>query len=252
METETGTLTFADGKAELTLTASQAKQYRGNISFTVYDKAGNSTSTTDDGNVFVVDTISPTMTVKYAGAEPYAAAQNTLGDIHYFNGDVKVELTVTEANFYAEDVKVSVSKDGSEFSPVMAAWNDNNDNSVDVHTGTFTLSGDGDYVVKIEYSDKSDNAMTAYQSETITIDTTAPQVEIAYSRDGDVQKITFTVKEHNFRPVDVTITGTMQDITETDIPYTAAQLTDDLRNAIWKEIAPDTYQVEYDGLMNGI
>ena len=252
LETETGTLTFADGKAELTLTASQAKQYRGNISFTVYDKAGNSTSTTDDGNVFVVDTISPTMTVKYAGAEPYAAAQNTLGDIHYFNGDVKVELTVTEANFYAEDVKVSVSKDGSEFSPVMAAWNDNNDNSVDVHTGTFTLSGDGDYVVKIEYSDKSDNAMTAYQSETITIDTTAPQVEIAYSRDGDVQKITFTVKEHNFRPVDVTITGTMQDITETDIPYTAAQLTDDLRNAIWKEIAPDTYQVEYDGLMNGI
>ncbi len=252
LETETGTLTFADGKAELTLTASQAKQYRGNISFTVYDKAGNSTSTTDDGNVFVVDTISPTMTVKYAGAEPYAAAQNTLGDIHYFNGDVKVELTVTEANFYAEDVKVSVSKDGSEFSPVMAAWNDNNDNSVDVHTGTFTLSGDGDYVVKVEYTDKSDNAMTAYQSETITIDTTAPQVEIAYSRDGDVQKITFTVKEHNFRPVDVTITGTMQDITETDIPYTAAQLTDDLRNAEWREIAPDTYQVEYDGLMNGI
>lgn len=249
LETEKGTLTFADGKAELTLTASQAKQYRGNISFTVYDKAGNSTSATDDGNVFVVDTISPTMTVKYAGAEPYAAAQNSIGDVHYFNGDVEVELTVTEANFYDEDVKVSVSKDGSEFSPVTAAWNNN---SVDVHTGTFTLVGDGDYAVKVEYTDKSDNEMTAYQSETITIDTTAPQVEIAYSHDGDEQKTTFTVKEHNFRPADVTITGTMKDINGADIPYTAAQLTDYLRNAEWREVAPDTYQIEYDGYMNGI
>lgn len=249
LEAEKGTLTFADGKAELTLTASQAKQYRGNISFTVYDKAGNSTSATDDGNVFVVDTISPTMTVKYAGAEPYAAAQNSIGDVHYFNGDVEIELTVTEANFYGEDVKVSVSKDSGEFNSVTTAWNDN---SVNVHTGTFTLSGDGDYVVKVEYTDKSDNKMTDYQSETITIDTTAPQVEIAYSHDGDEQKTTFTVKEHNFRPADVTITGTIKDITGADIPYTAAQLTDYLRSAEWREVAPDTYQIEYDGYMNGI
>lgn len=249
LETEEGTLTFADGKAELTLTASQAKQYRGNISFTVYDKAGNSNSATDNGNVFVVDTISPIMTVKYAGAEPYTAAQNSINDVHYFNGDVEVELTVTEANFYDEDVKVSVSKDGSEFNSVTAAWNDN---SVDVHIGTFTLTGDGDYVVKVEYTDKSDNAMTVYQSETITIDTTAPQVEIAYSHDGDEQKTTFTVKEHNFRPADVTITGTIKDISGADITYTAEQLTDYLRNAEWREIASDTYQIEYDGYMNGI
>ena len=249
LETEEGTLTFADGKAELTLTASQAKQYRGNISFTVYDKAGNSNSATDNGNVFVVDTISPIMTVKYAGAEPYTAAQNSINDVHYFNGDVEVELTVTEANFYDEDVKVSVSKDGSEFNSVTASWNDN---SVDVHIGTFTLTGDGDYVVKVEYTDKSDNEMTTYQSETITIDTTAPQVEIAYSHDGDEQKTTFTVKEHNFRPADVTITGTIKDISGADITYTAEQLTDYLRNGEWREIAPDTYQIEYDGYMNGI
>lgn len=255
LETEKGTLTFADGKAERTLTASQAKQYRGNISFTVYDKAGNSTSATDDGNVFVVDTISPAMTVKYAGAEPYAAEQNSIGDVHYFNGSVEVELTVTEANFYAEDVKVLVSKDGGEFNPVTPDWIDN---SVDVHIGTFTLrapadhSGDGDYVIKVEYTDKSGNSMTPYHSETITIDTTPPEVEIVYSHNGDEQKTTFTVKEHNFRAIDVTVTGTMQDITGADIPYTAAQLTEYLRNAEWKEIETDTYQVEYDGLMNGI
>lgn len=249
LETETGTLTFVDGEAERTLTASQAKQYRGNISFTVYDKAGNSTFATDAGNVFVVDTISPTMTVKYAGEEPYTAAQNYFNGSHYFNGDVKVELTVTEANFYSEDVKVSVSKDGAEFNPVTLDWIDN---SVDVHTGTFTLSGDDDYVVKVEYTDKSGNPMTHYHSEVITIDTTAPEVEIDYSHNGDEQKTTFTVKEHNFRASDVDITGTMRDITGTDVPYTAAQLTDYLHNAEWKEIATDTYQVEYDGYINGI
>lgn len=255
LESEKGSLTFVDGKAERTLTASQAKQYRGNISFTVYDKAGNSTSATDDGNVFVVDTISPTMMVKYSGAEPYAAAQNSIGDVHYFNGSVEVELTATEANFYAEDVKVSVSKDGGEFNPVTPDWIDN---SVDVHIGTLTLrapadhSGDGDYVIKVEYTDKSGNSMTPYHSETITIDTTPPEVEIVYSHNGDEQKTTFTVKEHNFRAIDVTVTGTMQDITSADIPYTAAQLTEYLRNVEWKEIETDTYQVEYDGLMNGI
>lgn len=249
LETETGTLTFAEGKAELTLTASQAKQYHGNISFTAYDNAGNSASITDDGNVFVVDTISPTMTVKYAGADPYAAAQNSIDDVHYFNGEVEVKLTVTEANFYADDVKISVSKDGDVFNPITAVWNNN---TVDVHTGTFTLAGDGDYVVKVEYTDKSDNEMTDYQSETITIDTTTPQVEIAYSHDGDEQKTTFTVKEHNFRPADVTITGTIKDITGADIPYTAAQLTEYLRNGEWREIAQDTYQIEYDGYMSGI
>ena len=252
-ETETGTLTFVDGEAELTLTASQAKQYRGNISFTVYDKAGNSTSTTDDGNVFVVDTISPTMTVKYAGEEPYTSAQNSLGDVHYFDGDVEVELTVTEANFFPEDVVVSVSKDGGTPYDVTLNWTDN---SVDEHVGTYTLSGDGDYVVKVAYTDKSHNAMTDYQSETITIDTTAPQVWIFYSHDGDEQKTTFIVKEHNFRPDDVMITGTMLDITDADIPYTAAQLTDYLCDAEWSEIDPDrypdTYQIEYDGYINGI
>lgn len=248
LETETGKLTFVDGKAELTLTASQAKQYRGNISFTVYDKAGNSTSATDDGNVFVVDTISPTMTLKYAGAEPYSAAQNSIGDVHYFNGNVEVELTVTEANFYAEDVKVSLSKDGGEFNSVTATWNDN---SVDVHIGTFTLSGDGDYVIKVEYTDKSGNPMTPYQSEFITIDTTPPEVEIVYSHNGDVQKTIFTVTEHNFRASDVVITGTMKDITGADVAFTAAQLTTILNNATWTK-AGDVYTYEYDQYVNGI
>lgn len=221
LETESGTkLEFNNGEAILTLTASEEKQYRGNISFTVYDKAGNSTSATDDGNVFVVDTISPTMTVEYAGA--YAVAQNTIDNVHYFNGNVEVKLTVTEANFYSEGVTVSVSKDGNEFQSVSNVnWKDD---SVDDHIGTFTLSGDGHYVVNVEYTDCSNNKMASYTSQLIIIDTKAPTMTVKYNGEADYEaaqnsinnvhyyngNVTaeFTVTETNFFPEDVTVTVT--------------------------------------------
>ena len=34
---------------------------------------------------------------------------------HYFNGDVEVELTIIEANFYSEDIDIHVSKDGVDY-----------------------------------------------------------------------------------------------------------------------------------------
>lgn len=221
LETEEGTLTFADDKAELTLTASQAKQYRGNISFTVYDEAGNSASSADTNNVFVVDTISPTMTVEYAGA--YAVAQNTIDNVHYFNGNVEVKLTVTEANFYSEGVTVSVSKDGNEFQSVSNVnWKDD---SVDDHIGTFTLSGDGHYVVNVEYTDCSNNKMASYTSQLIVIDTKAPTMTVKYNGEADYEaaqnsinnvhyyngNVTaeFTVTETNFFPEDEDVTVTV-------------------------------------------
>lgn len=51
--------------AKVRLTGKEAKQYRGNISFSVTDKAGNSRTFQDKENRIVVDTISPTMKVDY-------------------------------------------------------------------------------------------------------------------------------------------------------------------------------------------
>lgn len=228
--------------ATLTLPADQAEQMYGKISFTATDNASNEIGKTDD-YVFIVDTIAPELSVKYQGEEPYTAQEDTYNGAHFFNSDVVVELTITETNFYAEDVIVRVSKDGAAPTVVTPSWNNK--------VGTFTLEGDGDYVVYVTYTDKANNPMTDYESEVITVDKTAPVVKIDYIHNGDVQKTVFTVTEHNFRASDVVITGTMKDITGADVAFTAAQLTTILNNATWTK-AGDVYTYEYDQYVNGI
>lgn len=228
--------------ATLTLPASQAEQMHGKISFTATDKASNKSGKNSD-YIFIVDTIAPELSVKYQGQEPYAAQEDSYNGAHFFNSDVVVELTFTETNFYAEDVVVKVSVDDTAAVPVTPSWND--------RVGTFTLTGDGDYRVYVFYTDKANNKMTDYVSETITVDKTAPIVKIDYVHEGAVQKTIFTVTEHNFRASDVVITGTMKDINEANVAFTAAQLTEILNNATWIRNG-DTYTYEYDQYVNGI
>lgn len=236
------TVTGDTATATLTLPATQAEQMHGKISFTATDKASNEIGKTDD-YVFIVDTIAPELSVKYQGEEPYTAQEDIYNGAHFFNSDVVVELTITETNFYAEDVIVKVSKDGAAATAVTPSWNDK--------VGTFTLAGDGDYVVYVTYTDKANNKMADYASETITVDKTAPVVKIDYVHNGDVQKTIFTVTEHNFRASDVVITGTMKDIKGDDVAFTAAQLTAILNNATWTPNG-DVYTYEYDQYVNGI
>ena len=228
--------------ATLTLPADQAEQLHGRISFTATDKASNKIGKADD-YVFIVDTVSPELSVKYQGKAPYEAQEDAYNGAHFFNSDVEVELTVTETNFYAEDVVVKVSKDSGPATAVNPSWSDN--------VGVFTLAGDGDYIVNVTYTDKANNPMTDYESEVITVDKTAPVVMIDYIHNGDVQKTIFTVIEHNFRASDVVITGTMKDITGADVAYTTEQLTTVLQNAQWTKNG-DVYTYEYDQYVNGI
>ena len=228
--------------ATLTLPAEEAEQLHGKISFTATDKASN-TIGKDNDYVFIVDTISPQLSVKYQSEEPYEAEKGNYNGAHYFNSDVAVELTITETNFYSEDVVVKVSEDNGSAYLVTPSWNGN--------VGTFTLEGDGDYKVYVSYTDKANNKMDYYVSDIVTVDKTDPIVKIDYLHNGDEQKTIFTVTEHNFRASDVTITGTMKDINNNDVEFTADQLTQILRNANWSKNG-DTYTTEYDAYVNGI
>lgn len=212
LDIDKGELTASDvggvPTAILTLPSKTADQLRGNISFTATDKAGNESNSKKDDMVFVVDTISPTCSIKYAGAESYANAQQSVENTHYFNNDVDVALTITEANFYFEDVKVSVSKNGEDAVSVNPSWKDGD--NVDENIGTFTLQGDGDYVVYVSYKDKSDNEMTEYTSEIITVDKIDPTIDFEFDRTN--QKATVTIIEHNFRSSDVIVEVDAKDI----------------------------------------
>ena len=89
---------------------------------------------------------------------------------------------ITEANFYAADVVVTVSKDGGEAYAVTPSWTSSN---VNLHTGTFTLSEDGDYVITINYRDKSSNVMTEYKSGQLTVDTDIQEPTITFNGNNE-------------------------------------------------------------------
>lgn len=209
-----GPLTFdKNGQAVLKLTASELEQYRGNISFTVTDKAGNTSDVkTDDDHVIVIDTIPPKCSVSYA--DPL----NIHDGKKYFDGSIELNFTVTEANFYEEDFKAFVSKNGESKVPVSLSWEKSAEEK-DTYIGTYMLSGDGDYVVSAEYEDRSNNEMAKYQSDVLVVDTIAPTMTVEYSEASNQvgttlyygndksgkAEITFKVTEANFFAEDVVV-----------------------------------------------
>lgn len=128
-----------------------------------------------------------------------------------------VTFRIEEANFYAEDVIIAVN--GEKRVPDL--WIQNGD----VWTGTMTLSGDGDYYVTMDDTDRSDNKMHSYRSEKIVIDTTAPVIHVTYGNQDvkrteesrlyfdRTQTATIQITEHNFRADDVAAEVTAADVT---------------------------------------
>lgn len=173
--------------AEFTLTADEFVQYRGSISFTATDKAGHTSAvhygdgTVEDGqgelhntspnHVLVVDTTAPLREVTYL--EPQKTREEDSGPTIYYDGTygdtIPVTLKITEANFYAEDVAVTINN----AIYVIDDWSQDGDE----WTGTIRLREDGAYVIAIAYTDRSGNQMLSYQSERIVIDRVKPVID---------------------------------------------------------------------------
>ena len=139
-------------------------QFNGTVKFTAFDRSTRNSEHKETATI-VVDNIAPTATITYN--EPIQKAN----DISYYAGNIEAKIVINEANFYKEDVIVKVNGN-----VVDVTWvND----SADIHTGTFTLTADGDYVVTVEYTDRSKNEMEIYTSNRLTIDTKAPTVTVS-------------------------------------------------------------------------
>ena len=156
-------------------------QFNGMISFDVTDRSGNKTES-NETQQFIVDTIAPEFSISYKEAingEPFVWEVN---GIRYFDGEkekIKGTITINEANFYAEDVKATYTKDGGESRTLDVTWINE---SSDVHKGEFSLTEDGDYVVTVNYTDRSGKKMKEYVSPQLTLDTVIEAAE--YTIDG--------------------------------------------------------------------
>ncbi len=241
--------------ASFKLTADQYNQYRGSICFTATDRAGNTSEPlNDDKRINIVDNIAPTRVVEYTPAQrvvdavylkdkdvydkdgkviPYNKDDNVIA---YYNDKNIVTVTIDEANFYKEDVKVAVTKDGVNF-PVEVYWEDNPN---DEHVGTFTLSNEGDYIVNISYTDRSGNEMDSYTSPLIVIDKTKPVITVDYTDEKKFvyeidgreyyttnRTATIKIEEHNFRADDVVVTVYTKDIIGNNIQVGELRLNED-------------------------
>jgi hypothetical protein len=168
----------------------QGGQFDGAVEILAFDRAGNGSGRAGERRI-IVDSIAPELSVAYS--EPYGARGGAL----YYPGDIDVTLRVRESNFDPGDVAVTVTFDGRE-SAAAPSWS----GSGGVYAGVFTLSGDGVRTVSVRYTDRSENAMAAYTSDRLVIDTRPPEItlegvnnETAYN--GETVGFTLTVSDAN-------------------------------------------------------
>ena len=156
-------------------------QFNGTVEFNAVERSTRSTDHKETATI-IVDNIAPTATITYN--EPV----QKVNDISYYAGNIDAKIVINEANFNSDEVVVKVNDVA-----VDVKWTDD---SVDVHTGTFTLTADGDYVVTVNYTDRSKNEMTPYTSNQLTIDTKDPVINVSnvkHQSANNDETISFTV-----------------------------------------------------------
>ncbi len=230
--------------------------YRGNFSYEAMDYAGNK-SENGNGNRVVIDNVSPKLSIAYKGDAEETLLKDTVNkdnqsikavsaetDRYIFNGDVTATLIFKDANLDLCEPKtnavIEVSKDGGEFVKLGAdkvTWEavSKNENGMQQQTAEVKLTGDGDYRIRIQYNDVAKNAQNidkensaftvpdaennaVYTTNIITVDTTAPKVEVQFDPESSTLKkadtevygaariMTVTVTDRNFRASDFEIT----------------------------------------------
>ncbi len=216
--------------AYLTLPEKEAEQLRGHLEVYAQDAAGNLSDALPADGIFVVDTIAPEQNVSF-GLRDGDGTWQTVGTKHYFSGSVDFAFHISEANFFGEDVHISLSKDGGAAREQSVTWKSVGEGE---YEAMLTLEEDGNYVIGMNYTDRSGHEMPSYTSGTIVVDTTAPVIEFAYEDHSgeNPQRAVITVTEHNFRQSDIVVTTKAEDIAGQEVLI--EDLQNYLRNCRWE------------------
>lgn len=157
------------------------------------DRVGN---VSESNRVISIDKDKPVIKVSY---------DNSNGS-NYYAGNRVATVSITERNFKASDVKFEGSYG------VLGSWTNVGG---DTWVNTVTFNKDGDYKWSVNYTDLAGNKAEAYNSESFTVDKTAPVMSVAFDNNnvlnGNFYKnnrtATVTIVEHNFDPSLVKLTG---------------------------------------------
>lgn len=179
-------------------------EYRGEISMKAIDKSGN-TTLYDGETTIVIDSIAPDVTVSYDN--------NDVKNSSYYTESRVATITIEESNFFEADID-------DEYLVIEIGIYDDENEEYEYKTLTdleFEANGEGsyeetiefadgeDYILKINYTDRSGNAYEGYE-QAFTIDTVDPEVEVSFDNNTclntnqfDEDRIaTIVVEEHNF------------------------------------------------------
>lgn len=122
-----------------------------------------------------------------------------------YNQDRNAVLKIKERNFEQSDVVIDGATNG------IGEWTSEGD----IHTCPVYFNKDGDYQLKVKYTDMAGNEAEAKTTEKFTIDKTAPVIKVTYDNNSFVNdnfyKMSRTamveITEHNFDPNLIVIEG---------------------------------------------
>ena len=162
------------------------------------DRAGNKTASADVNyagsapNEFTIDKTAPVITVTYNN--------NSSMNGKYYNAGRIGSITIREHNFASKDFRsaITASLDGVGIAvPTVNGWSRSGDNN----GASVNFTADGDYTMKLDYTDLAGNPATTYTESPFTVDTVIPEIEISmddYSANSGTVAPEVTITDINF------------------------------------------------------
>lgn len=178
---------------------------------TAGDKAGHQAQPYGEKK-FTIDKTAPVLSIEFDNDDGENGG--------YFDSGRTGTITVREHNFETTRFQLTgeASLAGADIAyPELSDW----ESSGDVHTATIRFTDEGDYTLRISYTDKAGNASQRQIDEEFTIDMTAPELSIGNieenSANAGAVRPSVSWSDINLEgPAEITLTGSNQG--ETSMP----------------------------------